>query len=239
MDATQYLKGKTAIVTGAGRGIGRAIAKRLGAAGTGVVVASRTSNEIDDTRLMIERGGGRALAVPCDVSRADEVEMLIARTREVFGDIHVLVNNAGTAPLATIEEMEPHLFDRIIASNVRNVYLCSRGVWPFMAAAGGGVIVNISSIAAYDAFPGFAAYGAAKAFVVAYTKSLAVEGQSCGIRVYGIAPGAVETDMLRSALPDFPPEQTLEPDDVAAMVELLFSSAYQYSSGQTIVVAKP
>ncbi len=239
MDATQQLKGKTAIVTGAGRGIGRAIAKRLGVAGAHVVLASRTVEQLDETRQMIERGGGRALAVPCDVANADEVERLIARAREVFDDIHVLINNAGTAPLATIEEMEPNLFDKIIASNVRTVYLCSRGVWPVMAAAGGGVIVNISSIAAYDAFPGFAAYGAAKAFVIAYTKSLAVEGQSRGIRVYGVAPGAVETDMLRGALPDFPAEQALEPDQVAAMVELLFSPAYQYSSGQTIVVTKP
>lgn len=239
MNAPQYLKGKTAIVTGAGRGIGRAIAKRLGAAGARIVLTSRTSQQLEDTRLMIERGGGSALAVPCDVTDADAVERLIARTREVFGDIHVLVNNAGAAPLATIEEMEPDVFDRIIASNVRNVYLCSRGVWPVMVVAGGGIIVNISSVAAYDAFPGFAAYGAAKAFVVAYTKSLAVEGRSCGIRVYGVAPGAVETDMLRGALPDFPAEQALEPDEVAAMVELLFSSACQYSSGQTIIVAKP
>ncbi len=239
MDATQHLKGKTTIVTGAGRGIGRAIARRLGVTGAHVVLASRTVEQLEGTRQLIERGGGRVLAVPCDVSKVDEVEMLIARTREVFGEVHVLVNNAGTAPLAMIEEMEPNLFDKIIASNGRNVYLSSRGAWPLMAAAGGGVIVNISSIAAYDAFPGFAAYGAAKAFVVAYTKSLAVEGQSCGIRVYGIAPGAVETDMLRGALPDFPAEQALEPDQVAAMVELLFSSAFRYSSGQTIVVTKP
>jgi len=239
MDVKQYLNGKTAIVTGAGRGIGRAIARRLGVAGARVVLASRTSDQLEDTSRMIKRGGGSALAVPCDVSQADQVERLIARAREVFGDPQVLVNNAGTAPLATIENMEPHVFDKIIASNVRNVYLCSRGVWPIMAASGGGIIVNISSVAAYDAFPGFAAYGAAKAFVLAYTKSLAVEGQACGIRVYGIAPGAVETDMLRGALPDFPVEQALEPDEVAAMVEQLFSSAYQYSSGQTIVVMKP
>ena len=107
-----------------------------------------------------------------------------------------------------------------------------------MAEQGGGAIVNISSIAAYDAFPGFAAYGAAKAFVVAYTKSLAGEGKPCGIRVFGIAPGAVETDMLRDALPDFPEEQALDPGDVAAMVETVLLPAYRYSSGQTVIVTK-
>ncbi len=143
---------------------------------------------------------------------------------------------AGTAPLAMIDEMEPYVFDRIVATNIRTVYLCSRGVWPLMAANADGVIVNISSVAAYDAFPGFAAYGASKAFVVAYTKSLANEGIGCGIRVHGIAPGAVETEMLRGAFPDYPAEKTLSPDVIAAMVETVISPAYKYSSGQTVVV---
>ncbi|MFQ5428844.1 MAG: SDR family NAD(P)-dependent oxidoreductase [Phycisphaerae bacterium] len=239
MTPASFLKGKTAIVTGAGRGIGRAIARRLAAAGARVAIAARTVDQLDETSRMIERGGGTALAVPADVSRADAVEHLIRETRSRFGDVDLLVNNAGTAPLATIDQMELEVFDKIIATNVRTVYLCCRGVWPYMCARGEGVIVNISSVAAYDAFPGFAAYGAAKAFVVAYTKSLAREGESCGIRVYGIAPGAVETDMLRGALPDFPEEKALAPDDVAAMVETVLSPAHRYSSGQTLIVTKP
>jgi 3-oxoacyl-[acyl-carrier protein] reductase len=111
-------------------------------------------------------------------------------------------------------------------------------VWHHLIERGGGVIINTSSVAAYDAFPGFAAYGAAKAFVVAYTKFLAREGAGVGIRVYGVAPGAVETDMLRGAFPDFPADQALEPYDVAAMFETLLLPACAYSSGQTITVSK-
>lgn len=232
------LKGKTVIVTGGGRGIGRAVAKRYSSAGANVVVAARTLDDLHDTRKMIERDGGSVLVVPCDVSEAADVEQLIASTMETFGRIDILVNNAGTAPLATIDEMEPNLFDKIVKTNVRTVYLCSRGVWPQMVEQGGGVIINTSSVAAYDAFPGFAAYGAAKAFVVAYTKFLAKEGADHGIRVYGVSPGAVETDMLRGAFPDFPSNMTLETDEVAAMFEAVLTPAFRYSSGQTLTVSK-
>ncbi|HPF37304.1 MAG TPA: SDR family oxidoreductase [Phycisphaerae bacterium] len=232
------LKGRTAIVTGGGRGIGRAVAKRFACAGANVVVASRTLDDLHDTRKMIERDGGGVLVVPVDVSEVAGVEQLISETISAFGQIDVLVNNAGTAPLATIDEMEPNLFDKIVRTNVRTVYLCSRGVWPHMVEHGEGVIINTASLAAYDAFPGFAAYGAAKAFVVAYTKFLAKEGADLGIRVYGVSPGAVETDMLRGAFPDFPSAMTLEPDDVAVMFETLLSPAYRHSSGQTVIVSR-
>ncbi len=232
------LKHRTAIVTGAGRGIGRAVAKRFSAAGANIVAVSRTPNDLHETRRMIERDGGRVLVMPCDVSEPGDVERMIEGAVEHFGGVDILVNNAGTAPLATIDEMEPALFDRIVRMNIRTVYLCSRGVWPHLIARGGGVIINTSSVSAYDAFPGFAAYGAAKAFVVAYTKFLAREGAASGIRVYGVAPGAVETDMLRGAFPDFPVEQTLDPIDVASMFEMLLSPACIHSSGQTIMVSK-
>lgn len=232
------MKGKTAIVTGGGRGIGRAIAKRFASAGANVVAAARTLDDLHDTRKMIEHDGGRVLVVPGDVSEVSGVEQLIEETMSAFGRIDVLVNNAGTAPLAMIDEMEPNLFDKIIRTNIRTVYLCSRGVWPHMVEQGGGVIINTASVAAYDAFPGFAAYGAAKAFVVAYTKFLAKEGADLGIRVYGVSPGAVDTDMLRGAFPDFPSNMTLEPDDVAVMFETLLSPAYRFSSGQTVTVSR-
>jgi len=238
MEAARYLKGKTAIVTGAGRGIGRAIARRLAAAGANVAIASRTLDQLDETKKLIERAGGHVLAEVADVSKEDDVERLVEETRSAFGGVNILVNNAGIAPLATIEQMEPHVFDNLIATNIRTVYLCSRAVWPFMSTAGGGTIVNISSVAAFDPFPGFAAYGAAKAFVNTYTKALAEEGKSRGIRVYGVAPGAVETDMLRGSFPDFPSNQTLQPDEVAALVETLLSPTCPHDSGQTIVIKK-
>jgi 3-oxoacyl-[acyl-carrier protein] reductase len=233
-----HIKDKIVIVTGAGRGIGRAIARRLAAGGAKVVIASRTQESLDETRRLIERANGIALAVAADVSRAEDVQRMVDEALAAFGTVDVLVNNVGLAPVMTILQMEPPVFDAIIATNVRTVYLCSRAVWPIMADHGGGVIVNISSVSAYDPFPGFAAYGAAKAFVKTYTHALAAEGKSCGIRVHGVAPGAVETEMLRGAFPDFPADQTLQPDDVASFVELLLCPSCRHVSGQTIIIKK-
>jgi NAD(P)-dependent dehydrogenase (short-subunit alcohol dehydrogenase family) len=151
------LKGKTVIVTGAGRGIGRAIARRLSTAGADVAITARTEPQLDETRRLIERAGGSVLAMPADVANERDVERLVEAVMERFGRIGVLVNNAGTAPLARIDEMEPDVFDHTIATNIRSVYLCSRAVWGIMAEAGEGIIVNISSLSAYDPFLGFAA----------------------------------------------------------------------------------
>jgi NAD(P)-dependent dehydrogenase (short-subunit alcohol dehydrogenase family) len=238
LEKTQPLKGKIAIVTGSGRGIGRSIARRLSLAGANVALAARTADQLDETRRMIERDGGTALAVPSDVTKEADVDRLVEESLGLSGRLEILVNNVGSAPLATIDRMEPELFDHIIASNIRPVYLCCRAVWPIMTSGGCGAIVNISSVAAQDPFPGFAAYGAAKAFVNTYTRALAAEGREAGIRVYGVAPGAVDTQMLRSAFPDYPADKMLSPDDVAMLVESLLSPAGRYVSGETITIRR-
>jgi 3-oxoacyl-[acyl-carrier protein] reductase len=238
IEQSQPHKGRIAIVTGAGRGIGRAIARRLALAGAHVALAARTVAQLEETRRMIEQSGGTAIAVPTDVTKEDDVDRLVEESLGLSGRLEILVNNVGSAPVATIDKMEPELFDHIVASNIRTVYLCSRAVWPIMASGGGGAIVNISSIAANDPFPGFAAYGAAKAFVNTYTRALAAEGREAGIRVYGVAPGAVDTQMLRSAFPDYPADKTLNPDDVAVLVESLLSPAGRYISGETVTIRR-
>jgi len=232
------LKDKAAIVTGAGRGIGRAIARRLAGSGAAVAAVARTASEVNETRRLIESAGGQALAVAADVTRESDVERLVQEAHEAFGRIDMLVNNAGIAPLAGIDDMTPATFDAILATNIRAVYLCSRAAWPHLAQAGGGAIVNMSSVASFDPFPGFAAYGAAKAFVNVYTKALAAEGAPKDIRVYAVAPGAVETTMLRERFPDFPRDKTLAPDDVAVLVESLLSPECRRESGQTITIRK-
>lgn len=236
--ATVELRDKVAIVTGAGRGIGRAIAQRLAKSGVSVVAAARTLAQITETCSLIKASGGNAIPIAADVTKEADVSRLVEHTIAAFGRVDVLVNNAGVAPLVRIDQMTADVFDTVISTNVRAVFLCCRAVWGPMAKAGSGAIVNISSVGAFDPFPGFAAYGAAKAFVNTYTKALAAEGAERNIRVYAVAPGAVETTMLRGAFPSFPVEKVLAPDDVAALVETLLTPACRYSSGQTIVIQK-
>lgn len=234
----RILKGQVALVTGAGRGIGRATAQRLAELGARVALASRNADELNQTRQLIASVGGEALAIPTDISNETAVGAMVDQTRSHFGRIDILINNAGVAPSGTIESLNPATFDALVAINIRGVYLCCRAVWPHMKKAGGGVIVNISSVAALDPFPGLGAYGATKAFVNLYTKALADEGAPLGIRVFGIAPGAVDTQMLRGLYPDFPSDQMIPPDAIAAAVEQLLLPEATAVPGQTIVVKK-
>ncbi len=231
-------RNQVVIVTGGGRGIGRAIAQRFATDDAQVVAASRTPAELEETRRVIQQAGGRCHVHPTDVCASDEIGSLIEATTARFGRIDVLVNCAGIAPQATIEELEPELFHTILAVNVNAVYLACRAVWGVMKEQRSGVIVNISSIASVDPFAGFAAYGAAKAWVNAWTKALADEGRQWGIQVFSVAPGAVETRMLRDAFPTFPADQTLRPADVADMVHALAQPGCRYATGQTVFVRR-
>ncbi len=226
------------VVTGGGRGIGRAICQRFATDGAQVVAASRTPRELAETRDLIEAAGGRCHIQLTDVCQPDDINVLVEGPAGRLGRIDVLVNCAGTAPLSEIEELDPSLFEAVVAVNVTAVYLGCRAVWPVMRKQGGGVIINISSVAAVDPFPGFAAYGAAKAWVNAWTRGLADEGRPVGIRLFAVAPGAVETRMLRDALPSFPADQALQPADVADVVYALAQPECRYATGQTIFVNK-
>jgi len=232
-------KNKTVVVvTGGGRGIGRAICEQFAAAGAQVVAAARSTDELEETKSAIHLGGGHCHIETMDVANPSQVRRLIECVAERFGHISVLVNNAGVAPLATTEVMSEQQFETLLAVNIRAVFETSRLVWPIMKARRDGVIVNLSSIASVDPFPGLGIYGASKAWVNVFTRSLAEEGRSLGIRVFAVAPGAVETHMLRSAFPDFPGDQTLSPGNVAEMVYTLCLPQCRYASGQTIFVRK-
>jgi len=226
------------MVTGGGRGIGRAICQRFAEAGATVIAAARSDGDLAETQGLVETAGGVCRVMKTDVTRVEELDALVAMADREFGRIDVLVNNAGKAEHSPMDDFDPDTFDRMVAVNINAVFYACRAVWPIMRRRGEGVIVNISSVAAIDPFPGFAAYGATKCFVNGFTQALAKEGTPHGIRVYGVGPGAVDTQMLRGPFPDFPDDQCLQPRDIAEAVWLMTQPACRYSTGQTIYVSK-
>lgn len=229
---------KTCVITGASRGIGLAVAVRFARAGYNIVATARSEDGLKSAAAEIEAAGGACHAVAADVGKRADCERLIGEASNAFGRIDVLVNNAGYAPLANIDEFDPGDFDQALAANVAGVFHLTQLVWPVMKTQGGGTIINISSVASFDPFPGFAVYGGCKAWVNVFTKSVATQGRAANIRVFAVAPGAVETQMLRGVLPDLPADKTLAPDDIAAVVENLCDDRFKHSVGQTIVVKK-
>lgn len=229
------VEGRVCVVTGGGRGIGRAVVRRLVARGAVVLAVARGEADLAVTASECAGLPGRCVPHAADLAAPPAVAAMIERCRRDFGRLDVLVNNAGTAPLSAVETMDDDSFRRLLAINVEAVFFACRAAWPLLRESH-GAIVNVSSVAAVDPFPGFAAYGATKAWVNTFTRALAGEGRPVGIRVYAVAPGAVETRMLREAFPDYPAGQTLAPDDVAAMIEWLLDERCQHSTGQVIEV---
>lgn len=226
------------IITGGGRGIGRAVCQRFAGAGVQCVAAARSVEELAETKRLVEAAGGVCHVQPTDLSDLEDIEALVETTAERFGRIDVLVNCAGVAPLQSIEELEDEVFKAILRVNVTAVYRACRAVWPIMKRQGGGTIVNISSIASLTPFAGFAAYGASKAWVNAWTTGLAEEGRPHNIRVFCVAPGAVETKMLRSVFPEYPAEATMEPSEIADLIYAVTQPEYRHATGQTIFAKK-
>ena len=229
---------QVALVTGAGRGIGRAICERLAGEGFGIVGLARNERELAETRRLVTGAEGECLIIPTDISDPEQVDRAVTAAVDRFQRIDVLINNAGVAPLGKVPEMPLEAFERCVAVNVRAVFYLCQDVMPVMASQGGGTIINISSMASFDPFPGFAAYGGSKAWVNVFTKALAAEGAADGIRAFAIAPGAVETRGLRGAFPDYPADKCLAPEDVAEVVSALLDPRCRHASGQVVCVQK-
>jgi NAD(P)-dependent dehydrogenase (short-subunit alcohol dehydrogenase family) len=225
-----------AIITGAGRGIGRATAVELGRRGYALVLAARGPEALDETADLV----GGALCVPTDVTDPDQIDALARRTLERFGRIDAVVNNAGLAPVRPIRDMTATEWRAVIDTNLSAAFYLTRAAWPAFERQRGGVVVNVSSAAARDPFPGFAAYGAAKAGLHLFALSAAREGEPIGVRVHTIAPSAVETDMFRGIMTpaQYPSEKTLDPADLARMIALCVTGELRHTSGEVIYVHK-
>lgn len=190
------LKGQVAVVTGGGRGLGRAVAEELAARGASVVVASRNAPELDEVVKTIRKAGGHALAQTADVADERQVEELVLATERWVGPASILVNNAGIIePLASLARSDPALWLRNISINIGGTYMPTRAVLPGMLERGSGRIINVSSTAATRPGRGWTAYAASKAGVVQMTRSLALEIEGTGVTAVAYNPGPMDTVM--------------------------------------------
>jgi glucose 1-dehydrogenase len=194
------LKGQVAIVTGGGRGIGRAIAHRFAAEGAAVLLAARTQSQVDSVAAELKSAGYKAAAIAADVSQESDCQKIVTEARKQFGRIDILVNNAGVlGPVKSVEEVSPKEWDEVIAVNLRGPFLLSRLVLQEMYQRGSGAIINISSVAAKAAVQWNSPYAASKAGLHGFTRTLAAEAARKGVRVNAICPGPVpETEMSQA-----------------------------------------
>ncbi|WAX58377.1 glucose 1-dehydrogenase [Jatrophihabitans cynanchi] len=245
-NALADLSGRTAIITGAGRGIGRAIALALAAAGADVVIAARSSDQLDVVVDEIETSGGQAFACPTDVTDASAVENLVESTVARFGRVDILVNNSGIIASSLLLEQEPEEWDRVIATNLRGVYLATRAVGRHFVAQRSGKVVNVASNFAFTGIARHAAYCASKAAVVAFTRAMASEWARHNVQVNALAPGYFATDLnsdlradepaLQRVLKAIPARRMGAVEELGPWLLLLAGPASDFMTGQAIVI---
>jgi 3-oxoacyl-[acyl-carrier protein] reductase len=236
---------KIALITGSSSGIGRAVSIAFAEEGAHVAInhpAQAQEEQAHEVRSIVEKSGRKALVVQADVSKEDQVKNLVHKVMEEFGRIDILVNNAGIATSSPIEEMSAPMWDELMAVNLRSVFLCTRQILPIMYRQNYGKIVNTASQLAYRGSPGFAHYCAAKAAIIAFTRSLSLEIGSRDINANCVAPGATETPMLEGISQDtirqirasIPRGRLATVDEIAPTYVFLASDESRHYVGQCL-----
>ncbi|NUM55594.1 MAG: SDR family oxidoreductase [Candidatus Hydrogenedentes bacterium] len=209
------LEGKSALITGAGRGIGRGIALALAQQGCDIAAAARTADDVNGTVDAVKRTGRRALALIADVSKESDVRSMADETLTAFGHVDILVNNAGYACFKPFTELSVDEWRRTIDVNLTGAFLCTKAVLPSMIARGGGRIINISSVAGLKPLVDQSAYCASKHGLNGLSKVLAMELRQYNIGVHTICPGGVDTRLAQEAMPDRDKSDWMTPEDIA------------------------
>ncbi|HLS76487.1 MAG TPA: SDR family oxidoreductase [Nocardia sp.] len=238
------LSGRTAVVTGGTRGIGLAIAEGLACAGANVVVASRKPQACAQAQARLRELGAEALGVPTHLGELDDLRALVDATVERFGGLDILVNNAANALAQPLATMQPEAVGKSFAVNVNGPLFLVQAALPHLRASGHAAVLNLGSIAAMQFAGGLSMYAAGKSALLAFTRSMAAEFAADGIRVNAMAPGAVDTDMVRKNPPEFIEamaktpllRRIADPDEMVGTALLLCSDAGSFITGQTFVV---
>lgn len=249
------LTGRVALITGGGRGIGRAVALSLAEAGADVAVSGRNADLLDETARAIRAVGRRAAAVVCDVGQRSQVEALVTRVKQDLGDPLILINNAGIAGSAKLSETTDDMWEAMLRVNATGAFYCMRAVVPMMIEAKWGRVVNVASIAARSGAAYIAAYAASKHALLGLTRAVAAEVAARGVTVNAVCPGYVDTEMTdrsaafisartgrdekdaRKILEGFSPQKRLmTAEEVAGLTTYLCSDAARGINGQGIVI---
>jgi NAD(P)-dependent dehydrogenase (short-subunit alcohol dehydrogenase family) len=247
------LKGKVAIITGGGRGIGQAIAFAFAKAGAKVVVTSRKAQDLEATANEIKAFGGEAFPLPAHLGKMDEIKKMVNTVMEKFGRIDILVNNAGASPaMGSVLESDERLWDKLMDINLKGAYFVSQAVANIMVKQGGGKIINIASVDGFNPEPGLSIYSISKAGMRMLTRAFANELLIFNVQVNTIAPGPISTKMMNSHWGHLPPEEAQkakemiekmlpskrigDPDEIAGAALYLASGAASYTTGAEIVI---
>jgi 3-oxoacyl-[acyl-carrier protein] reductase len=219
------LGGKTAVITGAGRGIGRDISLRLAAEGCNLALVSRTGKQLEKVKEEIECINSEAIIFPGDISEKGSISKIIEETMEHFNSIDILINNAAVLFPSDFMEITEEEWDKTMNVNLKSAFLLSQKILKIMVKRKSGYIINISSTAALEVPPGIAAYGISKLAMVGLTQAMYEVGKDFGVKVSAIYPGMTDTEMLRGFSPPVDPEKWMRPEDISDCVIFLLKQS--------------